>query len=99
MTVEGTLSGKGRLVVKGSVKGIISGDTVIISEKGKVSADAAVQVMTIGGSFDGKIEAAKELVILSTGKCSGEIICKDLVVEAGAQLNASVSCSNVSKKK
>lgn len=99
MTVEGTLSGKGRLVVKGVVKGTISGETVIISEKGRVSADATVQMMTIGGSFDGKVEAAKELVILATGKCSGEVICNDLVVEAGAQLNASVSCSRTSKKK
>ena len=34
----------------------------------------------------------KELIILSTGKCSGKIICKNLVVEAGGFLSARVTC-------
>ena len=48
--------------------------------------------MTIGGTFEGEIRASKELVILSTGNCSGKIICKGFVVEAGGILNAQVTC-------
>ena len=54
--------------------------------------DAEVGSMTIGGIFKGEIKALKELIILSTGKCSGKIVCKNLVVEAGGFLNARVTC-------
>ena len=93
-TVEGTVVGKGRLVIKGIVKGSLSGDNVVIAEEGAVYADAKVNTMTIGGFFDGKIEMAKELVVLATGKCSGQIICNDLVVEAGGLFNANVACKS-----
>ena len=91
-TVDGEVIGKGRLVIKGTVKGALSGDNVVIAEEGAVFADAQVDEMTIGGQFDGKIAVAHTLVILSTGKCSGEVTCRDLVVEAGGVLNASVAC-------
>jgi cytoskeletal protein CcmA (bactofilin family) len=96
-TVEGSVSGKGRLVIKGTVKGTVTGDHVVISEEGAVYADARAQMMTIGGIFDGNIEVERELVILATGKCSGQIICHDLVVQAGGILNASITC-NARKK-
>lgn len=93
-TVEGTVIGKGRLVIKGTVKGALEGDHVVIAEEGAVYAEARAAVMTIGGVFDGRLEVNKELVILATGKCSGEVICNDLVVEAGGLLNATVACRN-----
>jgi cytoskeletal protein CcmA (bactofilin family) len=90
--VEGTVVGKGRLVIKGTVKGSLSGDNVVIAEEGAVYADAKANTMTIGGIFDGKIVVVNELVVLATGKCSGQIVCNDLVVEAGGLLNATVAC-------
>ncbi len=91
-TVEGTFSCKGRLVIKGAVKGTLIGDTVIIAEEGAVYADAKVASITIGGIFEGEIRASKELIILSTGSCKGKIVCKDFVVEPGGILNAQVTC-------
>lgn len=96
-TVEGMVVGKGRLVIKGTVKGSVNGDNVVIAEEGTVHADARANEMTIGGLFDGDIEVQKALIVLSTGKCSGKIKCSDLVVEAGAVLNASVSCTALKK--
>lgn len=96
-TVEGMVVGKGRLVIKGTVKGSVNGDNVVIAEEGMVYAEARANEMTIGGLFDGEVEVDKALVVLSTGKCSGKIKCGDLVVEAGAALNASVSCLSVKK--
>ncbi len=94
-TVDGTVTGKGRLVIKGIVKGAVTGDNVVIAEEGAVYADAHANEITIGGVFDGQVEADKALVILSTGKCSGEVKCHDLVVEAGGALNANVSCKRM----
>jgi cytoskeletal protein CcmA (bactofilin family) len=93
-TVEGMVTGKGQLVIKGIVKGSVSGDNVVIAREGSVFAEARANVMTIGGVFDGQIEVDKALVILSTGKCSGQVKCNDLVVEAGGVLNASVACTS-----
>lgn len=92
--VEGMVVGKGRLVIKGTVKGSVNGDNVMIAEEGSVQAEARANIMTIGGQFEGQLEVDKELIILSTGKCSGQIKCRDLVVEAGALLNAAVTCAS-----
>lgn len=94
-TVDGTVTGKGRLVIKGTVKGTVTGDNVVIAEEGAVYADARAKEITIGGTFDGQVDVEKTLIILSTGKCSGEVKCLDLVVEAGGSLNANVSCKSI----
>lgn len=91
-TVDGTVTGTGRLVIKGTVKGALTGDHVVIADEGVVYAEARCTDMTIGGLFDGQVEVAKELTILSTGTCLGQVTCNNLIVEAGARLNATVAC-------
>ena len=93
--VDGTFSCKGRLVIKGTVKGTLLGDIVTIAKEGAVYADIKAASITIGGIFEGEIDGADELIILSTGNCSGKIICKDLAVEAGGILNAEVTCTKI----
>ena len=99
MTVDGSVVGKGNLVVKGSVKGTLSGESVVISEEGHVAAETKAQTMTVGGHFEGRLETSGQLVILATGNCSGEIVCADLVVEAGGRLDARVTCKGPSPGK
>jgi cytoskeletal protein CcmA (bactofilin family) len=99
MTVDGSLVGNGNLVVNGMVKGTITGQSVVISEGGQIAADTKVATMTVGGSFDGRVETSGQLVILATGRCTGEIVCGDLVVEAGGRLDARVSCTKPVQKK
>lgn len=90
--VDGSLVGKGNLVVKGRVKGTLTGDSVVISEAGRVTADTKVRTMTVGGCFEGRAETSGQLLILASGQCVGEIVCGDLVVEAGGRLDARVIC-------
>ena len=92
LTVDGTLSTTGRLIVKGTIKGTLDGDVVIVSEDGAIYAETNVASITIGGVFEGNVKASRELVVLSTGKCTGKVECKDLVVESGGVLNAEVTC-------
>ena len=89
--VEGTISSKGSLVIKGMLKGTLVGETVVVAQEGEVYADVKASSITIGGKFEGEVNASEELIILSTGSCSGKVICKDLTVESGGLLNASVS--------
>lgn len=99
MTVDGSIVGRGNLVVKGSVKGTLEGDSVVISEEGRVAADTKVQTLTIGGRFEGRVETTGQLVVLATGRCSGEVVCGDLVVEAGGRLDARVTCKGPGPRK
>jgi len=92
LTIDGTVSTSGRLIVKGILKGTVIGKDVVIAEEGSVYANAKVASMTIGGTFEGEIRALKKLILLSTGKCTGKVVCKDLVIETGAILNAQVTC-------
>jgi cytoskeletal protein CcmA (bactofilin family) len=89
--VDGTLACQGRLVINGTVKGNLKGDNIIVSQDGVVQANTEVNNMTLGGAFEGEIRVAQELIILSTGNCSGKIFCKNIVMEAGGMLNASVT--------
>ncbi len=88
---DGSVSSKGNLIIKGVIKGTLVGETVVIAQGGEVYADTKVASMTIGGKFEGDIKASKELVILSTGNCSGKVECRNLTVENGGILNASVN--------
>ena len=92
LTIDGTVSTKGRLIVKGILRGTVVGKNVVIAEEGSVYANAKVGSITIGGTFEGEIRALKELILLSTGKCTGKVFCKDLVIETGGILNAQVTC-------
>ncbi len=91
VTIDGTISSKGSLIIKGTFKGTLVGDSVVIAEEGEVDAEATVTSMTVGGILKGKIRALDELIILSTGNCSGSVVCKDLTIEDGGVLNASVT--------
>ncbi len=92
LTIDGTVSTTGRLIVKGILKGTVIGKNVVIAEEGSVYANAKVASMTIGGTFEGEIRALKKLILLSTGKCTGKVVCKDLIIETGGILNAQVTC-------
>ncbi len=99
LKIEGSISSRGKLIIKGHVTGSIEGDEVIIAEDGHVaSASTKVTSITIGGTFQGEVEASKELVILKTGTCSGKVECKDLIVENGGILNAEVACKTSGQK-
>lgn len=98
LEIEGSISSSGKLIIKGKVNGTMQGDVVVIAENGEVySTSADISSMTIGGKFEGDIRASRELVILSTGSCSGKVECKDLIVENGGILNAEVSCISSSQ--
>ena len=91
MSFDGMISSKGKLIIKGAITGIITGEDIIISQGGAVSAKISVDNITIGGDFKGEIKAFKKIILLSTGCCSGKITCQDLIVEAGGNLYADVT--------
>ncbi len=97
LTIDGEVSGKGELVVRGAVKGALEGEKVVIASEGAVHAKANVADMTIAGSFEGTVQASGTLTILDNGSCMGKVTCKHLVVEAGGNLNAEVTYTDADK--
>lgn len=93
LRVEGELSSEGKLVIKGIVKGSISGESVIIAEEGQVYSDMEVNDVTIGGVYEGAVKAKGKVVILASGKCTGTVTCNDLIVESGGIINAEIICT------
>ena len=91
LRIDGSISSKGNLIIRGMVEGTLVGEKVVIAEEGSVNANTQVSSLTIGGKFEGEVKATKELIILSTGSCSGSVICNNLTVESGGILNANVT--------
>lgn len=91
LSIEGRIVSNGRVIIKGSMNGTIQGETVIIAEGGFVEGDVMAQHMTVSGSFDGILNVSEQLMVLSSARCSGKIICGHLVVEAGAVIDAEVN--------
>lgn len=92
LTINGVLVSTGRLIIKGTVKGTIRGETVIVAREGSVYADIDAASMIVGGLFEGELHISHTLSVLATGSCTGKVICKDLVVEVGGILNADITC-------
>ena len=92
LTIEGSVSVKGRLLINGTVKGTLVGDHIIITEEGVVEAETRASFITIGGIFRGRLTVSGKLVLLSTGTCSGIIACQDIELEPGGVLNGEISC-------
>jgi cytoskeletal protein CcmA (bactofilin family) len=90
LKVEGTVRARGRLIVAGEVEGTLVGETVVTVSGSRVRADAQVSEITIGGEFKGDITARERVIILSTGDVRGDLIYKDLRLEAGGLLNGRV---------
>ncbi len=95
LTVDGVLESSGRLIIKGTVKGSITGQTVIIAREGAVYADIKAANVTVSGIFEGELHASQTLSVPATGNCTGKVTCKDLVVEAGGTINADITCETV----
>ncbi|CAN2046534.1 Protein containing DUF583 [Candidatus Magnetomoraceae bacterium gMMP-1] len=94
LIIEGNVHSVGKLIIKGTLKGNLEGETIIISKEGKVLADLNVGDITVGGFFDGNLNVSGILKVLSTGQCVGKICCRDMVVENGSILNANVDCTS-----
>ncbi len=98
LTIDGDVSSKGEIVVRGTIKGTLEGEKVVIASEGAVHAKATVVDMVIKGSFEGALHASGSLTILDKGSCLGKVDCKNLVVEAGGNLNAEVTYIDAENK-
>jgi cytoskeletal protein CcmA (bactofilin family) len=89
-SVDGSFDVKGKLVIAGTLRGVLKGNTVVTVEGSHVDAPARVREMIIGGEFKGDITVYESLRILSTGAFSGKITCDTITLDNGGKLNGRV---------
>jgi cytoskeletal protein CcmA (bactofilin family) len=70
---------------------VISERTVTVGQSAQVKGPIRGQVISVGGTIRGEIDASEKLELLETGKVFGSIRTKDLVVHSGAVLVGQVT--------
>ena len=81
--IEGNLDLTSKLHIDGEVQGkIISSNSVSIGKNGIVKADLKAERLIISGVFEGNADC-ETIEVLNSGNLIGNVIVKDLVIEAG----------------
>ena len=92
ISIEGNIRGKGDLVIEGSVNGSIELEKyhLTVGSKGQVEAEIKAGEVTISGRLTGNITALDKVSLTKEADFNGEIKAKNISVQDGAYLNASI---------
>jgi cytoskeletal protein CcmA (bactofilin family) len=91
ITIRGSLTGAGDLVVEGRVEGQVNlKNQLTIEASGVVEADIRADELTINGTASGNIDAGTKCSINQSAKVNGDIKAVRVVIEDGAVFNGSI---------
>ncbi len=91
ITIRGSLSGGGDLVIEGRVEGQISlKNHLTIETSGRVEADIRADELTINGEASGNIDASARVAINNSARVHGDVKAPRVVIEDGAVFNGTV---------
>lgn len=86
--LQGQLRDTQDIIVHGQVDGEVASEkNVTISDSATIKGPVAANIVTVGGTVRGSIEAREKLEILPTGKVIGSITTKELTIKPGAIFN------------
>lgn len=92
ITLSGEIKRCDRLVIEGEVDASLEGTRVIeIAQAGTFNGDTEVEEADIAGAYTGTLTAKKKLIIRKTGRVTGNIRYKEIIIEAGGQLGGDIS--------
>ncbi len=88
---EGKLSFRDTVRIDGRFRGEIASDnTLIVGESGEIEATICSNTVSISGTVEGDIVAAKKVVLHKTARVNGNVETPSLVVEEGAVVNGEI---------
>jgi cytoskeletal protein CcmA (bactofilin family) len=92
ITIKGEVFGKEDLFIDGKIEGKIhfSDGCVTIGPNGRVNADIEAREIVIRGDVTGTLRARERVQIWGTGKLSGDMQTRGIVIEDGATLRGKV---------
>jgi len=90
--IQGEISGREDLVVRGQVHGKIAlpENDLLVDESGRVEAEVRVKNVRIRGEFVGNITASGKVIIEKTGRMRGDLSAAVISIEDGAQFKGTV---------
>ena len=92
MRVSGELNFKGKARLDGIVEGNIRGESLVLSESGRVHGDLELVNLICHGTVEGNIKA-QQVTIHETAYIHGKVVATSLTVEPGARLNGEITSS------
>ena len=91
ITIRGSLTGAGDLVIEGRVEGQVNlKNHLTIESSGTVEADIRADELTINGTASGNIDAGTKVSINQSAKVNGDVKASRVVIEDGAVFNGSI---------
>lgn len=91
ITIRGSLTGGGDLVIEGRVEGQVNlKNHLTIEGSGVVEADIRADELTINGEASGNIDASTKVAINTSARVNGDIKAARVVIEDGAVFNGSI---------
>ena len=91
ITIKGSLTGGGDLVIEGQVEGQVSlANHLTIESSGRVQASLKVEDLTVHGAAEGDIQASGRVLLSSSARVSGDVKAAQVVLEDGAVFNGTI---------
>ncbi len=92
ITLSGEIKQCDRLIIEGEVDASLEGTRVLeISQAGTFRGDTEVEEADIAGYYSGTLTARRKLIIRKTGRVTGNVRYKEIIVEAGGKVGGDVS--------
>jgi len=92
LTVKGEITGKGDLLIDAKLDGLVllDGATVTIGPDGRVTADIEAGEIVVHGGVTGGLQGHERVRIGPTGRASGKIVSRRILIEDGAEIHGRV---------
>jgi len=90
--IKGEISGHGDFFLDGEFEGLIrlTGGTFTVGSNARVSAEIEAREVVIRGEVIGSLKSCERVHIWSTGKLTGDMETRGIVIEDGAVLHSKV---------
>lgn len=92
LRINGTMTFKSSLMIKGSLEGeIISEGLLIVGPTAKVNAKITTKNLVSHGEIEGDVTASEQVVLKETAVQTGNITTQNIIVESGSIFNGSIT--------
>ncbi len=90
--IEGKVTSNGNVRIDGRLNGDMTAEgNVTVGEGGEVNGEIKAEVINVGGTVNGSLNAREKVVLEAKSNLKGDLITKILVIEAGAMFDGKSS--------